>query len=192
MKFNLSLSYQELCQSTDYDTSLRLENRFFANVIIYFLLAAAVFSTSGSILLLHADTQRVILDGIGLLLFSFAFWLSSKLIRNEKIKMIIFSELLFAVLIYTVLRFYYLIGPAIWTISFLLGVIILIYSKNVMIINFSISNMIAVLYMWYRFENFGKWNNFYIAQTVLLGMMYLAFYIAVSYTHLTLPTNREV
>ena len=176
MKFNLSLSYQELCQSTDYDTSIRLENQFFANVIVYFLIAAVFFSTLVSIFLLHADNQRAILDGIGLLLFSLAFWLPSKLIRNEKIKMFIFSELLFAVLIFTVLRFYYLIGPAVWTISFLFGVIILIYSKNVMIINFSISNMIVILYMWNRFEKFDEWNNFYIAQIVISALLFLAFY----------------
>ena len=176
MKFNLSLSYQELCQSTDYDTSIRLENQFFANVIVYFLIAGSFFSTLVSIFLLHADNQRAILDGIGLLLFSFAFWLSSILIRNEKIKMYIFSVLLFAVLIFAVLRFHYLIGPAVWTISFLFGVITLIYSKNVMIINFSISNMIVILYMWNRFEKFEEWNNFYIAQIVISALLFLAFY----------------
>jgi len=176
MKFNLSLSYQELCQSTDYDTSIRLENQFFANVIVYFLIAGSFFSTLVSIFLLHADNQRAILDGIGLLLFSLAFWLPSKLIRNEKIKMYIFSVLLFAILIFAVLRFYYLIGPAVWTISFLFGVITLIYSKNVMIINFSISNMIVILYMWNRFEKFDEWNNFYIAQIVISALLFLAFY----------------
>lgn len=182
MKLDLSISYQELCQSTDNNTSIQLENQFFANVIVYFLIAAGFFSTFGSIFLLQANEQRVILDGIGLLIFASAFWLSSKIIKNEKIKMFIFSGLLFAVLIFTVLRFYYLIGPAVWTISFLLGVIILIYSENVMIINFSISNVIAILYMWLKFEEFDKWRNFYIAQIVISAMLFFAFYIVFKIT----------
>ena len=175
MKFNLSLSYQQLCQSTDYDTSIRLENRFFANVIVYFLLSAGVISTLGSIFLLHADNQRAILDGAGLLLFAAAFWLSANVIRNEKLKMFAFSVLLFGVLLYTAIRFYYLIGPAVWTISFLLAVIIFIYSKNVMILYFSISNMIVILYMWSRLESFDQWNHFYLAQAAICTMLFVAF-----------------
>ncbi len=141
MNNKLSISYQELCQSSDYDTSIRLENQFFANVITRFLLAAGIFSTFGSIIFFRADNQRAFLDGAGLVIFAVIFWLSSKIFTSEKFKMYIFSGLLFTVLLYTLLRFYYLIGPAVWTISFLIGVTLLIYSKSTMIINYSISNI---------------------------------------------------
>ena len=182
MNNKLSISYQELCQSSDYDTSIRLENQFFANVITRFLLAAGIFSTFGSIIFFRADNQRAFLDGAGLVIFAVIFWLSSKIFTSEKFKMYIFSGLLFTVLLYTLLRFYYLIGPAVWTISFLIGVTLLIYSKSTMIINYSISNMIAILFMWSRLEGFSDWNNFYVAQTVISAMLLFAFYLVFKIT----------
>ena len=175
MIFGLKSMYEKLCESTDVKTSLKNENQFFSSLIVIVLLTAVVVSTLMSYFLLHAELYRVVTDGIHLFAFAIGFWIFSKIIKNETVKMYVYSVLLFGMLIFTVSRFYYLIGPAVWVISFLIGVLLLVYSKSTMIILFSIFNAIINIYMWRKLQDFNEWENYYIAQTAIFIMLFIVF-----------------
>ena len=168
-------TYIRLNESVDSATALKNENRFFANFTVIILISAAILSSVIGRLFMNVDLAKAVTDGVVLLLFSFAFWLFSKIIKNEKFKMYIFSVLLGAVLLFSVARFFYLMGPAVWTISFLFGVLLLVYSRITMIILFAIANLISSVYMWFSFPSFYNWGNYYFSQSILFVMLFAVF-----------------
>ncbi len=176
MKLGLDGIYKKLCNTTDHELALKNENQFFAALITITLLTAALTSTLVGLFILKAELYRTITDSIHLLSFTLAFWLSSKLIKNENMKMYVFSALLFGVLIFSVSRYYYLIGPAVWMGVLILGAILLLYSKSTMIILFAVSSAITNIYMWRKMQNFDKWGNYYISQAIIFFMLFFVFF----------------
>jgi len=122
--------------------------------------------------LLSAIINCILLVGL-----SFSFLLFSKVIKNEQLKLYIFAVILFATLIFILVRFFPLVGPVVWTASFLLGLLLLSYSQVTMIIIFSIENAIINLYFWYNLMKFDKWENYYVTQTFAFIMLFVVFIV---------------
>jgi len=174
-KMKIVKLYKDLCESTNKKTTLYAENSFFSYLIIRVLFITAIITSAGSYFLLDVELLSAITNGIILVAFSFSFLLFSKVIKNEQLKLYIFAVILSAVLIFTVARFFILVGPVVLTASFILGLLLLTYTRISMIIIFSITNVITNLYLWFNLIEFNKWENYYITQTIAFIMLFVIF-----------------
>lgn len=175
MKIKVGKLYEDLCGSTNREVALISENNFLCYFSVRFLLIASIISSSGSYFFLNVELIDAVSNGINLIVFAFAIWAFSKAIRNETLKMYIFVILLSGVVIFSIARFFPLVGPVVWVASFVYGVLLLTYSRSSPIIIFSIANALANIYMWHHLEEFCNWDIYYPVQSVAFIMLFFAF-----------------
>lgn len=166
--------YRDVCDSNDEATSLKNENTFFSVIIIIMLISGSLANLVCCYYILHENTNLIIFNSIGLIIASMLFLLFSRIIKSERLKMYVYSVLVSLVLVFSVNQFYHIIGPAVWSISVVMGILILIYSKGGIFIIYSITNCITNLLVWYNGFKFNNWEAYYLAQTILFAMMFIS------------------
>lgn len=171
---NILSIFRAVSDSIDEKTTLKNENRLISTIGSLLLLVGSIINFILRYYIFHDDIIRIISDSIVLLGFGILFILVLKIIKNELIILYIYSMLFSAVLIFSGIRLYYTIGPAVWTISFTMGMLAIIYTKRVMIIIFSITNFLLNLYFWHECSEFDQWENLYITQTILFIILFIA------------------
>lgn len=88
--------------------------------------------------------------------------------------MYIYSILTSSILVFSFIEFYHIIGPAVWTISFLLMIIIMIYSRIEMLIIFLTTNIILNIYNWNKLIEFNNWRGYHPSQSMILITLSIA------------------
>lgn len=117
-------------------------------------------------LIWEQHSNATLINTFSLLSFALTFNFFSRVINDEKLKSHIQSALLSAVLGFVVVRFYYLIGPTVWTISTMLVVISMMRTKVSMLIIVTLTIFVLGMYSWSIDYPFQMGSYYYIAQTV--------------------------
>jgi len=131
-------------------TILKYENilcRMFFSPILF---VCSILNFVGMYLIFHQHTNDIITNSILLLGFFLFLELISKEIKNEKLKeniLIIFFQ---ALLVFIVIRLYYLIGSTVWTASIILVMISMVRIKRGMLITISTATCVLGMYVWYK------------------------------------------
>ena len=132
--------------------------------ILYFVLIYIVLKQDIKITL----TNSLFPLGFYLLLETF-----SRTIKNEKLKGHIISMLFSAVLVFVVLRFYYLIGPVVWTIAISLAIISMLRISRSTLLIISITTFLLGMYVWYKSYPFYIGPIYYATQTISFTILFL-------------------
>lgn len=156
-----------ISESTDEKTSLENENKLFGVIVSISMLIGSIASFLTLYYMLHENIKSVAFGSI--ILFGFAIlFIGFSRIKNEIVKMFIYSILVSAILVFSYIQFYHVIGPAVWTISFLLMMIILVYSRIEMLIIFLATDIILNIYSWNQSIQFDNWSGYHPSQTMIL------------------------
>jgi diguanylate cyclase (GGDEF)-like protein len=166
-----SASFFELIsESIDKKTSLKYENKIFSIVASISALVGSVTSFLSRYYILHENIKNIINGSFMLFAFGILFMAFSQM-KNELIKMYIYSILVSAVLVFVFIDFYDIIGPALLTISFCFVITIMIYSRIEMLIIFSTTNIILNIFNWNNLIEFNNLSGFYYANCIMLVML---------------------
>ena len=169
----ISRFFNSISESIDEASSLQNENKFFAIVMSLAMLTGAVASFLTLFYLLHIDFRPVVFGSSGLFVLAMLFLVFSP-IKNEVAKMYLYSMLVSAILVFCFFEYYQVIGPAVWTISFLLVIIIMVYSRIEMLLIFLSTNIILNIYCWNGFAAFDNWSGYHPAHVLVLITFSLA------------------
>ncbi len=124
-------------------------------------------------LIWHKNLKDVLINSLFLLAFSLCFEIFSRITKNERLKSYIFSALFSAVLVFMVIRFYYLIGATVWTISTIVIIISMMRIKRSMLLAITLTTFILNMYVWYKSLLFFIGPIYYIAQTVSFAILFI-------------------
>ncbi|MGV8905723.1 MAG: PAS domain S-box protein [Acetobacterium sp.] len=122
--------------------------------------------------LLKENLLEIGIDCAFLFLIAILFELLLRTIKNEMLKVYIFSWLLSMLLIFIVVQFYHYIGPAVWTISIILVMISLIYTKRDMLVVLAFTILFLGVYIWDKLLDFDNWSMYYIVQMVGFSILF--------------------
>ncbi|MFZ7119649.1 MAG: HD domain-containing phosphohydrolase [Eubacteriaceae bacterium] len=164
---------KKISESNDEVLILKYENimasMFGSNV---FLLGSLV-SFVTRYFVLHESINKCLIDSLFLFAFSVLFRLNSKIIKNEKIKSHIISVLFSAVLVFLVIRLYYLIGTTVWTVSIIFIMISMLRIKRSMLIILAVTIFSLGMYVWYKSDSFHMGTIYYISQTIAFAVLFI-------------------
>lgn len=167
--------FSAISESLDAKTSLKNENSFFAIVVSYSLTVGAIAAFISRYMIFFENFSKSAIDSIIMLGFVIIFISLSQLLKNEIMKMYIYSILTSLISLFSLIRFFYIIGPAVWMTSIVLLITILIYSRIEFILIYTTSLILSSLYMLINPAEFDNWKGFYIAQIIIIGLiMYTA------------------
>lgn len=111
---------KKMNESSEEMTILKYENMMsvmFASPILFF---GAIANFLSSYFIFNRDLTTTAINSFILLGFSIVFVIILSISNNERFKSNIFAFLFSALLVFVVIRYYFLIGPAVWTISLIL------------------------------------------------------------------------
>lgn len=152
---------------------LKYENILARMICSLILLIGSILNFVVIYLICHQNIKEVLINSFFLLGSSLLFELFSRISKNERLKSHIFSALLSAVLVFMVLRFYYLIGATVWTISTILIIISMARIKKSMLIIITLTTFLLNMYVWYKSPPFHMGTNYYVAQIVSLAILFV-------------------
>jgi len=152
---------------------LKYENilcRMFFSPILFI---GSILNFVGIYLIFHQHTNDILINSILLLGFFLLLELISKVIKNEKLKENILITFFPALLVFVVIRFYYLIGSTVWTASIILVMISMVRIKRSMLITISLTTCVLGMYVWYKAYPFHMGELYYIAQTITFLLLFI-------------------
>lgn len=165
-----------LSESVDEEKILKYENMLVAKFATISIILASLLTFLARYYLLNESLNEVAGDSIFLLVIAIIFEVSLRAIKNEPLKMYLFSGLFSMLLIFIVIRFYQYIGPAVWTVSIILVMVSLVYTRRNMLLAMAGTIFLLGLYIGDKTNNFNNWSMYYMAQMV--GFTILFFVVA--------------
>ena len=169
--------FRMISETIDKDSALAYENIFFSKLVSITMMVGALSSFTVFYYLLELGMKRAFLTGGTMALVGFFSMLVSK-VKNEILKMYIFAMIISVFLWISYFSYYDVIGPGVFSISFLLMLTILIYSRIQVLLIFLISNMMMNTYAWIDNINTQEWPGFYPANTIVVATIsFVAIYL---------------
>ena len=150
----------------------------YENIMVYIFSFSTLFLGSianflGMYFIFKQDIKVTLINSLFLLGFSLLFKIFSTIVSNENFKSYIFTFLLCCVLVFTVVRFYYFIGPTVWTISLILVMISMVRIKKSMLTIMSLTIFLLGSYVWYLSYPFSMGAIYYVAQNVSFAILFI-------------------
>lgn len=146
---------------------LKYENIFCRLFYTPILLLGAILNFIVMYLIWNQDIKVTLINSFFMISLFLLFELFSQRVHNERLKSHIFTLIFSATLIFSVMRFYYLIGPTVWTISLTLVMISMVRLKKSMLIMTSVTVFLLGIYVWcFLSDPFYMGTIYYVAQNV--------------------------
>jgi len=164
---------RKMNESSDEITILKYENiliRMTCSPILFF---GSILNFIISYIVLNEDLNISLINSIVLLGFYFLLEFVSTIMRSEEFKAHNISLIFAAVLIFSVIRFYHLIGNSVWTIAIILIMISMVRIKRSMLIIISGTIFLLGVYVWHKSYNFSMGTVYYLVQTILFGILFV-------------------
>jgi diguanylate cyclase (GGDEF)-like protein len=152
---------------------LKYENIFCRMFYTPILLSGSILNFVLQYLLWEQDLKVTLINSFFLFGLYLLFEIFSKTINDERLKSNIFSLLFSTTLVFSVVRFYYLIGPTVWTISLILIIISMVRIKKSMLIITSITIFFLGIYVWNLSYSFQLGTLYYVAQNVSFAILFI-------------------
>lgn len=166
--------YRSLSEPSEPLVALENENRFFAFLSMYTMYLGAIMSFLTRILIYKETWERALLESIALVVFGSIYFLGTYL-RNEIVKMYLYAVNSAAVMLFSYFAFYPIIGPAFFSIGFLIAVLLLVYSRvEILLIYLSAFVFIAAM-SWKQIVTFDAWERYHPANTMILATLAILF-----------------
>ncbi|MEK6266253.1 MAG: EAL domain-containing protein, partial [Clostridium sp.] len=150
---------------------LKYENIFCRMFYTPILLLGSILNFIFLYLLWKKDLKVTLINSFFMFGLYLLFEIFSKTINDERLKSNIFNILFSTALVYAVTRFYYLIGPTVWTISLILIVLSMVRIKKNMLIITSITTFLLGLYVWNLSYSYHMGTLYYVAQNVSFAIL---------------------
>ena len=143
-----------MSESTEEVIIIEYENLIISMFALPILFLGSITNFVTRYLMYQEEINRVLIDSAFLFYLGILFQFFYKVLKDERLKEYIFSLIFCALIFYDVLRYYYLIGPAVWTIAMSFVIISLLRIKKIMITLISLSIVIVGIYVWYKEYSF--------------------------------------
>lgn len=164
---NISKIVNNISESMDKDTALKNENSFYAILLSSTIAFGALAHFCVQYFLFGESFTSVTRGSIILVLFSLIA-LGLKRLKNEVIKMYLFSVEVSLIFLFIYYEFISFIGPAVVLAGLFLLVTLLIYSRLEIIIIYFISFITVILTSDINLYTFENWNSYFVAQIIIL------------------------
>ena len=165
----IMLSYTE---STDELQILKHENKLIYRTYCLILSLGAILNYVYFTYLFPQNKSDTVINSLFFAGISMCFLLVGKYGKNEIIKVHVFNALFSLGFTFFVIRYYSHIGPAIWTVSFLITMMSIIRFHRSMLEVVGVTVLLLGFYNWYRSEPFEINITYYIAQLVSFGLVF--------------------
>lgn len=145
---------------------LKYENMLARMFISPLLFLGAITVFLSRLFVLHEDWKTCFFDSVVLFLSAVFCELYGRKAKNEKIKAHVFSDFFSVMLIFMVLRLYYITGPAVWTFAVILILVSLLRVKKDMLITVSFVILALWIYVWAYLDAVKTGPLFHFSQMV--------------------------
>lgn len=171
--FNIRGTIKNISESADKETALKHENAFYSILLFISLLYGSIANIFVQYVYLKEPLDIVIKNTLILIVFAIlALFIS--VLKNEILKMYLYSIEVSLVFLFTYYVFYSSVGPSIISIGLLFLITMLIYSRiEIIILYFSSMVLITTVFNKYL-STFTNWNAYFISQIVILVMILIA------------------
>jgi len=159
--------FNQISESMDAEVALKNENQFFSVLASITMYVGSIASFLTLYFVNHEELWFVFKGSFILFLFATSFIVFSHL-KNEKLKMYVFAIIISLISVYSFFEYFNIIGPAVSTITFLLLISILIYSRVEVLIIFLITTVILNIFTWKLQSNFTNWDAYYSSHTIII------------------------
>ena len=160
-----------LIKTINGSVSFHDENRIVGGFGSFLMIVGALSSFLSLRFLLFEAIRNIWVNSLSMFVAGLAILAVSRLVKNERIKKYIFSALFSVYLLFVVVQYYTYIGPAVWTIAVILALISILYQDRFMLIVITITIAIVLLYFIFTINDFYRWDIFYLAQVVTMGIL---------------------
>ena len=183
--YNIFDVIRKISDSSEEMIILKYENIMLTIIASPILLLGSISNFLGMHFIWKEDINITLVNSFLLFIFYLAFELFSRIIQNEKLKSLIFTLLFSSVLVFIVIRYYHLMGAAVWTISMFLIMLAMVRLKKSMLILISLTTLLIQIYIWYEAFPLQMGKIYYAGQTCT----FLILAISTFYVH-KINTNR--
>jgi diguanylate cyclase (GGDEF)-like protein/PAS domain S-box-containing protein len=159
-----------MSEFVDKDTALKNENNFYAMLLFIVLFLGSIINVSVEYMLLKQPLFIVIRNSIILLTISILVVYINSL-KNEVLKMYLYSIIVSLVFIFCYYEFYASIGPSVNSLGLLFLLTLLVYSRiEVLLVYFSVFLM-TLLTSSKELKAYDNWMGYSISEIVILLMI---------------------
>jgi len=155
------------------DLILRYENIMISTFMVPILLFFSISSFITRIFILNESILRVGFDSLFLIGFAILFEIFLKFSIREEIKENLIILAVLAVLCYLVLRFYYLIGPTVWTLSIVVVMFSVLKINKKMLVLISVMIFALGFHTWHINYYFIMNPIYYISQNIAFLILFV-------------------
>ncbi|WP_331552257.1 putative bifunctional diguanylate cyclase/phosphodiesterase [Acetobacterium sp.] len=168
---------KKMNESSEEMTILKYENMMsvmFASPLLFF---GAIANFLSLYFIFHHDLTTTAINSFVLLGFSMVFEILSRVSNNERFKSYIFTFLFSTLLAFLVVRYYFLLGPSLWTVSLIMVMIAMGRLKKTMLIALSLTIFVMGGYVWYESDPFQFGITYYITQSISFAMLFVVAFV---------------
>ena len=171
--YNISDVIKKISDSNDEIAIVKYENMLFRKFYSPVLFLGSILNFIVIYVVLHQDIKNTLINSLFLMGFSLLLQFFSLIISNERLKSFIFTIILSSMLIFIVARFYFIIGPAVWSIAFMLIMISMLRINKSMLIILSLIIYSLEIYIWYKSSSFYMGTLYYVSQTICFSLLFI-------------------
>ena len=171
--YNISDVIRKINDSNEEMVIVKYENMLFRKLYSPILFLGSILNFVVIYLTLHQNIKSTLINSLFLMGFSLLLEFFYIIINNERLKSYIFTIILSAMLLFMVLRFYFMIGPTVWTISFILVTISMVRIEKSMLSTLSFVIFLLGMYVCYKSSSFYMGTIYYVAQTISFALLFI-------------------
>lgn len=162
--------YHKLSEPSEPRVALANENRFFALLSMCTMYFGAIVSFLTRIYLYEETWKVPLRDSMILFLFGSVYYIGGYL-KNEIVKMYLYAFTSAGVMAFSYAAFYSLIGPGVYSIAFLIVILLLVYSRQEILTIYLLAILITALLDWSQNDDFSAWDRYHPANTMIIGTL---------------------
>ncbi len=146
--------------------AFKYENKLLVHSVVPLMLLAAILNLIVFNIIRLEDSRVVLTNSLIWLLFVAALLFIPKLSKSERLKSYITISLLAALTVFFVLRYYQLVGPAVWSFTGIIIMFAMTRNDRVMVVVMAFLVVLLGFYVWFNDLPSSNGAAYYIAQIV--------------------------
>ena len=172
-RMNVKQIIKLMAKSTDKKTIMDCENQLSLMFAVPVLIFGGITNFYGRLFYYGEPVLRVVIDSFFLLLVALLFVVVNRHVNKPKKQADIFTLLFVAVFVFIITRVYHIVGPASWTIAFVLVTISMLHIRRHMLIVITLTVGLTAVYAGVADLSYTLDFNYFITQTVSFSVMFI-------------------
>ncbi len=153
--------------------SLRYENKLLISSAIPILIFISALNMALYVVFPQSGILNSLINSVSYLVLAGMLYLISRLFRSERMVSNLIVVFLILLVVFIVWRYYITIGPAVWTIIFIIMIFAMISNNRFTLSALSVSLFVIGIYLWSKDYPYDMENVYYASQFIAFAILFI-------------------